>query len=174
MLLPSRRPQPKIPIPEPDTDPQLPRPRLALLGSGNMYMHVGDLRRAEVDLSAALEINAERPEIWNDRAACRSRAGRHDDALVDTEGALRLRPDFAPALSNRGNAYRALNQSSAAKAAYNAALLLDPLDARTWNNRGALQEESGNLVAAELDIRHALTPRPPSRHEGDQMIGGLG
>ena len=44
----------------------------------------------------------------------------------------------------------------AAKDAYNAALHLAPLDARTWNNRGALQEELGNLVAAELDIRRAL------------------
>ena len=59
-----------------------------------------------------------------------------------------------------GNAYRALGQPAAAKAAYNAALLLDPLDARTWNNRGALQEESDNLVAAELDIRRALELDP--------------
>jgi hypothetical protein len=27
---------------------------------------------------------------------------------------------------------------------------------RTWNNRGALQEQLGNLVAAELDVRRAL------------------
>jgi Flp pilus assembly protein TadD len=43
-----------------------------------------------------------------------------------------------------------------AKDDYNAALLLAPADARTWNNRGALQEDCGNLVAAGLDLKRAL------------------
>jgi len=62
--------------------------------------------------------------------------------------------------SNRGNAFRALGNVGAAKAAYDAALLIDPLDSRTWNNRGALQEDVGNLVAAELDLRRSLEIDP--------------
>lgn len=68
-----------------------------------------------------------------------------------------------------GNAYRALGRRALAKAAYNAALLLDPLDARTWNNRGALQEDSGNLVAAELDIRRALELDPGCEHASTNL-----
>ena len=118
------------------------------------------LRKAEVDLSAALDLNPDRAELWNDRAACRAQAGKHEEACADTHQALRLWPKFAQALSNQGNAYRAMGHLDAALGAYNAALLADPLDARTWNNRGALQEERGNLVAAELDLRRALELQP--------------
>ena len=78
---------------------------------------------------------------------------------------VRSRPLRAAAVthrpqSNRGNAFRALGNIGAAKAAYDAALLIDPLDSRTWNNRGALQEDVGNLVAAELDLRRSLELDP--------------
>ena len=136
---------------------------------GNFYLAGGELRKAEIDFSAALELNPERAELWNDRAACRYQACRHADALVDTAQALHLRPAFAQALSNRGNAHRALGHRQAAKAAYNAALLLDPTDARTWNNRGALQEDLGNLVAAELDIRRSIELAP----DGERALANL-
>ncbi|KOO26854.1 tetratricopeptide tpr_1 repeat-containing protein [Chrysochromulina tobinii] len=127
---------------------------------GNFYLRIGELRRADSDFTAALALYPTRPELWNDRSACRSQMCRHADALADTQEALRLRPTFAQALSNRGNAFRALGNVGAAKAAYDAALLIDPLDSRTWNNRGALQEDVGNLVAAELDLRRSLEIDP--------------
>lgn len=65
---------------------------------GNFYLRIGELRRADSDFTAALALHPTRSELWNDRAACRSQAGRHADALADTQEALRLRPTFAQAL----------------------------------------------------------------------------
>jgi len=65
---------------------------------GNFYLRIGELRRADSDFTAALALYPTRPELWNDRSACRSQMCRHADALADTQEALRLRPTFAQAL----------------------------------------------------------------------------
>lgn len=123
---------------------------------GNFLLWCGEPRRAEADFSAAIDMHASRPELWNDRAVSHMDQGHYVEAAADIEHALKLRPEFAEALSNLGNVRRQLGQLRAAKAAYDSALLLKPKDSRTWNNRGALQEELGNLVAAELDMARAI------------------
>jgi tetratricopeptide (TPR) repeat protein len=123
---------------------------------GNFFLHSGQLRRADADLSSAIDLFSERPELWNDRAVVRMEQKLHREAASDLEEALRLRPTFASAWSNLGNALRHSGHLERAKHAYNSALLLEPTDARVWNNRGALQEQMGNLVAAELDVTRAI------------------
>ena len=64
-----------------------------------------------------------------------------DEALASYDRALALRPDYAEALNNRGNALQELKRYDEALASYDRALTLRPDYAEALNNRGnALQE----------------------------------
>ena len=66
---------------------------------------------------------------------------RHDEALASYDRALTLRPDYAEAHYNRGNALEELKRHDEALASYDRALTLRPDHAEALNNRGiALQE----------------------------------
>ena len=52
---------------------------------GNFFLHQRDYRRADADLSSAIEVNGTRPELWNDRAACRIQAEQLHDARLDLQ-----------------------------------------------------------------------------------------
>ena len=64
-------------------------------------------------------------------------AGKYDRAIEDYNEALRLKPDFAQAFSDRGAAWYFKGEYSKAIADYDEAIRIDPNNARTYTNRGA-------------------------------------
>ena len=65
--------------------------------------------------------------------------GRYDDAIVDYDKAIHLKPDDATTYSNRGTAKGMLGRYDDAIADFDKALRLKPDDAATYSNRGTRQ-----------------------------------
>ena len=74
--------------------------------------------------------------------------------------ALRLKPDFAAAYNNRGNAKNALKQYEAAIADYDQAIRLKPDFAAAYNNRGNAKNALKQYEAAIADYDQAIRLKP--------------
>ena len=61
---------------------------------------------------------------------------RPEEALASYDKAIALKPDYAEAYSNRGNALRDLKRLEDALASYDKAIALKPDFAEAYNNRG--------------------------------------
>jgi len=83
-------------------------------------------------------LDANNPELIFNRGIALNDLGRHEEALVSYEHAIRLRPDFAEAWSNRGIALNDLKRYGDALASYVRAIEFKPDYVEAWNNRGAV------------------------------------
>ena len=77
---------------------------------------------------------------------------RHDEALASYDKAIALKPDYAEAYNNRGNALSELKRHEEALASYDKAIALKPDYAEAYNNRGdcAQRPEAPRGGAGEL------------------------
>jgi hypothetical protein len=89
-----------------------------------------------------------------------STLGRQDEAEAAYREALRLRPDFADAYNNLGNALHALGRPDEAEASLREALRLRPDNAVAHVNFGIVVEALGRLEDAAASYREALRLRP--------------
>ncbi|MBV8771279.1 MAG: tetratricopeptide repeat protein [Deltaproteobacteria bacterium] len=96
-------------------------------------------------------------EQWFERGFV---AADPDERLRLYTEALRLKPDYAEAFYNRGNARRAKSDLDGALADYNEALRLKPDFAMAINNRGIVREAKGDLDRALADYNEALRLKP--------------
>ncbi|MFZ1109035.1 MAG: tetratricopeptide repeat protein [Rhodomicrobium sp.] len=87
-------------------------------------------------------------------------AGDYDRAISDYNQAIRLKPDYADAYNNRGNAYRAKGDNDRAIADYDQAIRLKPDYASAYNNRGASYNEKGDNDRAIADYDQAIRLKP--------------
>ena len=71
-----------------------------------------------------------------------------------------LKPDFAEAYNNRGNALRDLKRPEEALASYDRAIALKPDYAEAYNNRGIVLTHKGNVTAAIESYNRALQIKP--------------
>lgn len=87
--------------------------------------------------------------------------GAYDRAQADFDRAIQLDPALAEGHVNRGAALLAQNDFAGAIASINRGLALAPQEpARAYFNRGAANEELGNLRAALDDYRRAADLAP--------------
>jgi predicted O-linked N-acetylglucosamine transferase (SPINDLY family) len=87
---------------------------------------------------------------------------RFDEALASCERALALRPGYADALSNRGNALIELGRFDEAMASYDAALSLKPGLAAAWVGRGNVFLNLNRYGEAFAAFQKALAINPDS------------
>jgi len=84
-------------------------------------------------------------------------------AVEDFSKAIQLNPNpsiLASAFEFRGHAFRALGQNDRAVQDYSEAIKLDQKNARALYGRGEIERQTGNLTAAEADIRAARSIDP--------------
>ena len=86
--------------------------------------------------------------------------GRYEEAIVDYDEAVRLRPDYAEAHNNRGNVHHALGRYEEAIADYDEAIRLQPDDATAYNNRGKAHANLGWYEEAITDYDEAIRLQP--------------
>ena len=79
-----------------------------------------------------------------------AKAGQYQLAVSELTQALRLEPDSAKTLNNRGYALSACQLYSRALADFDRAIELDPTFAAAWNNRGLAR-------IAQADYARAIT-----------------
>lgn len=111
------------------------------------------------------------PGAWRgfaNRGAMHGNAQRWSEALEDLNRALRLHPDYASALVNRGNVYAALGRREDAMADFTRGLALartngsPEMAAYALARRGTLQRQSGNTLPALNDFLAAVRMAPRS------------
>jgi tetratricopeptide (TPR) repeat protein len=86
--------------------------------------------------------------------------GRAQDALKSYDRAIALKPDFAEALNNRGNALRALKRPRDALTSFDRAVAVRPDYAEALNNRGNSLVDLGRPEDALESYDRALAHRP--------------
>ncbi len=86
----------------------------------------GRLEEAERGYLAALQRNADEVDALHLLGLLRHQQGRHSEAVVLLRRAVDLRPRFAGAHLNLGNAWKALRQFEEAQASYRAAIAVQP------------------------------------------------
>jgi tetratricopeptide (TPR) repeat protein len=103
------------------------------------------------------------------RGVVRVAMGRYEEAIADYDDAMARAPGNAEVYMDRGLAYSRQGRYDQARADFDHALALGMAGAHlAYFNRAVAQEKSGNLRAAYLDYRQALTLAPdfaPARHE---------
>ena len=77
-------------------------------------------------------------------------------AILDYDHAIALKPGFAQAYNNRGNAYAMQGNNARAIEDYDRAIKLVPNYASAYQNRAAAHEVLGNKGEAIRDYRNAL------------------
>lgn len=107
------------------------------------------------NLSSAL-----RAQAHHLRGVILARFDRHNDAVADYTQALRIVPDIAWALANRGLSYAKLRQFDAAIADFDAAIGLMPDRAEVYLQRGNARFDMGDRPAAERDWTKAIELDP--------------
>jgi Tfp pilus assembly protein PilF len=86
--------------------------------------------------------------------------GRFEEALASYDRALKVRPDYTQALSNRGNALAALGRFEEALASYDRALKVRPDYTEALSNRGIALSLLGRFEEALASYDRALKVRP--------------
>ena len=100
------------------------------------------------------------PFIHNILGVIHARMGQFDAALACYDRSLKIAPDYADALNNRGNALADLGQQEAALASFNEALRVKPDFAQAHNNRGNVLRSIGLLDEAAASFRQAVRLNP--------------
>ncbi len=126
-----------------------------------------------------LAVETERADLHAFSGMIALRLGNHEEAVGFYGDAVRLRPDYAEAYCNLGNARRALGQTEAALTAYRRAAEIKPDMAQAHHNLGTLLLGSDRLEEAAAAYRRALelTPRSIETHRNlgivQQRLGRL-
>ena len=97
---------------------------------------------------------------YNNRGTAKNDLGRHKEAIVDYDDAIRLKPNYAEAYYNRGNAKDILRRHEEAIADYDDAIRLKPDLIAAYNNRGGAKNELGRHEEAIADCDDAIRLKP--------------
>jgi Tfp pilus assembly protein PilF len=103
-----------------------PRDAMALCVLGSIFAGLGSPAEALPLLQRAVAADGSNHLAHHQLAMVFMDLGRHGEALGSFDGALSLKPDFAPALLHRGYALRALEQPEEALASFAAVVRVDP------------------------------------------------
>ena len=135
---------------------------VAQLNLGTAYLRLSQIDEAIQRFNEAIELNPTDPRGYNSRGYALLLKGEpdHRRAIADFNRAIDLRPDYAEAHFNRGNAYADLERLDDAVADYGRVITLRPDHAQALHNRGAAYGKLGRLEAALSDLNRAVTLLP--------------
>ena len=98
--------------------------------------------------------------LFNIQGASNAGLQRFDAAITSFKSALKIKPDYAEAYYNIGNAFRDKGEADAALNNYKQALKIMPNHAQTYNNMGYVLHKKGELDAAIKSFAQALDIKP--------------
>lgn len=97
--------------------------------------------------------------------------GRFEEAVMDFETALKIRPDYEEALNNYGNALHAMGRDEEALACLDKAIALSPKFASAWNNRGNVYSARGTDKEEALRCYKRAAELDPKLWEAFDNVG---
>jgi len=110
--------------------------------------------------SAAMEMDPNYSEYYNDRGSAHFKLGDLNKALEDYQKAIELSPPYSEVLTNIGQCYQALGQPEEALEAYSTSLDLVPAQALALIGRAQALEMLGRPAEALADYSAALVLEP--------------
>jgi tetratricopeptide (TPR) repeat protein len=135
-----------------------PTHALPYIRRAEAYQDKSDVDRAIADYAKAIEIDPKSAAAYNSR--CRFRVKANLDlplALSDCEDAVRLAPNNATFMDNRGFVYLKLNRLEEAIRDYDAALKINPKLPGSLYGRGLARQKKGDQAGGDADIAAAKT-----------------
>jgi len=129
-----------------------------LKSAGNSYMSGKEYQRAIEAYTAALKLSPSGPSshvYFSNRAAALCYLERYEEAELDSERSIGLRPDYGKAHARLGLSRFFLEDYVGASDAYTAALQFDPENAAS---KSYLAKARAKLVAAEQDEDELMGP----------------
>ncbi len=133
---------------------------------GVAYRKLGNIQHALDDETAAIRIDPSKPEFFDNRGLDLYGNGDFASAIADFDQAIKIRPQ-ANFLTNRGDAYQAMQDYDRAIVDYDAVVRLDPGFQRAYNNRGAAWERKGDREHASQDYAQAVRLDPSDAKASD-------
>lgn len=129
-----------------------------------VYMATGLYDDAIQHYSAAMEMDPNYSEYYNERGSIFLRLGRLEEARADYLHAIELSPPYFEVFTNLGQCCRRMGSMEEAIIAYTRALDLEPNQLLALLGRAKAHEEVGNAYAAIADYTAALD-RDPAQWE---------
>ena len=128
---------------------------------GMVYWHRGNGDRARADFDQAVRLRADNADALVARAGLRALSGKDlEQALIDCNTALQLKPGIAAFLDSRGLVQLRRKNYDAAIADYDAALRLQPKLAWSLYGRGLAKLRKGLSPEGQADIAAATALQP--------------
>jgi tetratricopeptide (TPR) repeat protein len=133
---------------------------IAFLARGTAFSRAGDRTSAEADYREAIRLDSipidggeKEVAVYNDRCWARAVAMIDlDSALADCNEALRLMPDFVPALDSRAFVHLRAGRFQDAIADYDAAIQRSPQDSWSLYGRAIAKMRMGDTAGGQADI----------------------
>ncbi|MGY8639206.1 tetratricopeptide repeat protein [Bradyrhizobium sp. 14AA] len=132
---------------------------IALHMLGSLESDTKNYRQAEILLSRAVAVDPRSADAHMSRGIALNKLRRHDEARESYRRALALRPNYAAALSNLGNASVTLDLQQALEC-YDKALAIDGNHAEAHNGRGWVLCRLRNYDEAIASLNRALSIKP--------------
>jgi len=136
-----------------------PNQFIALHMLGSLETDAKNYEQAEILLSRAVVVDPQSADAHMGRGIALNKLRRHDEARESYRRALALRPNYAQALSNLGNASVTLDLREAL-ACYDKALAIDGNLAEAHNGRGWVLYRLNNFDEALASLNRALSIKP--------------
>ncbi|HJT57300.1 MAG TPA: tetratricopeptide repeat protein [Ktedonobacteraceae bacterium] len=131
-----------------------------LYNIAQVYAATGPLEEALAFYSAAIAMDPNYPEYFDERGSLYLKAGQLQEAERDFLQAIELSPPYPEVWTNLGQCYRAMERWEDAVAAYARALDLDPRVTLALVGRADAHESLGHLPEALADYSQALILDP--------------
>lgn len=127
-----------------------------LKAQGNKAFSAGNYQEALNYYTKCIQLDSQNHVLFSNRSGCYAALHQYNDALMDADKCIRLKPDWVRGFSRRGAALHGMRRYREATEAYEAGLLLDP------NNQGCIQGledvKMSTLSEARDPIAKVFTP----------------
>lgn len=132
----------------------------ARIGLGLALLAAGDADGALVELQRVAQDSPKDPTAWHLIGRIHASQKRYGDAAAALSQALRIQPDFLPALLDRADVYAQSGEERKAAADYEQVLERRPDDAVSRVKLGMVYQRLGQTDRAEAAYRAALKTNP--------------
>jgi tetratricopeptide (TPR) repeat protein len=143
-----------------------------LYNIAQVYAAIGSVDAAVEYYSAAIEMDPNYSEYYNDRGNILLQAGRLEEARADYLRAIELSPPYFEVFANLGQCYRRLGRMEEAVEAYTRSLDINPDHLLALLGRAKAHEELGHAGEAIADYTAALA-KDPTQWEAIASCGVL-
>ncbi len=141
-------------------------PAAAALQRGDVEFDKDNYDAAITEYTAAIALNPNFAEAYNNRGLAHYRRDELDNALTDYNRALSLRPNYVNALTNRAIVFFDQGDYNAVIADTSRAIELDPNDDSAFMFRGNGYQRAGDYTRALADWQKANSIRMRRRDDG--------